>query len=66
MNPIGNLYFEHLDYTYTSYIATPTPKSCKLLITFSWVMGAHVIIVSAPVQFKDWDLVWGLTIRRIF
>ena len=61
MNPIGNLYFEHL-----TYMATPTPKSCKLLITFSWIMGANVIIVSAPAQFKDWDLVWGLTIRRIF
>ena len=34
---IGNLDLEHLIDT-LNYLATPTPKSCRFLIAFSWIM----------------------------
>ena len=61
MIPILNLDLGHLIDT-LNYLATPTAKSCRFLITFSWIMKDYPMSLFS---LSTWSIFWAGWVKGI-
>ena len=58
---IGNLDLELID-TLKNYLATPTPRSCRFLMTFSWIMKDYPMTLFS---LSTWSMFWAGWLKGI-